>query len=786
MGGPPPWSQLGPELESKRDFRRYLVAVLRYKWLVFLATLGGFGAGIALSRFNRPEYVAQATVWLTPDQRGTGNSQGPIQQGQLLQSFGWIELLRSYVVLDPAVEQLRLYLQLGSPADSAVFGSLSLMETFVPGEYRLEVNDEGTTVALRTAEGILVAEAATGDSLGKQVGFAWVPPPTALRAGMRSDFTVVIPRDAARSLGERLQTRVDLDGSFLRVELNGTNPELIAASINSIVKRYVEVAADLKRAKLTELAQILDDQLRQGERNLRAAENALESFRIATITLPSDRPNVPVTPGLEMTRNPVFDRYFGMTVDRATLENDREEIVQALEAAATSGLSVDAFEVIGSVQRSTEVTLALRDYTEKQAELRTLLYRYTEEYPAVQRLQAQVDELATVTIPGLLRELLEEMDVRAAQLDSRIASAGRELEEIPSRSIEEARLQREVTVAENLYTNLQQRYAEARLAEVSSVPDVRILDEAVVPQQPVSNLAGRLVMMGIVAGMGLGVLGAILLDRVDRRVRYPDQVTAGLGLQVLGVVPRLKGGRNGIGGGDSTPVVEAIRGVRLNLIHSCGAASPLVVTVTSPGPGDGKSFVASNLALAFADAGHRTLLVDGDVRRGRLHRVLGVARKPGLTDVLGGEVGRDAVVQETEYSQLYFVGCGTRTPQAPELLSSAGMSQFLTGLRSAYSVILVDSPPLGAGVDAFALGTLTGNLLMVLRLGMTDRELAEAKLDVLDRLPIRVLGAVLNDVREGSAYRYYRYYSYYLPGYESEAEAGEVKGKAALVEGKTA
>jgi tyrosine-protein kinase Etk/Wzc len=777
---------LGPELETKRDFQRYLVAVLRYKWLVLLATLGGFGAGIGLSRFNRPEYVAQATVWLTPDQRGTSNSQGPIQQGQLLQSFGWIELLRSYVVLDPAVEELRLYLQLNSPADSAVFSSLSLMETFVPGEYRLEVNDEGTQVALRTAEGILVAEAATGDSLGQQVGFAWVPPPTALRAGMESDFTVVIPRDAARSLGERLQTRVDLDGSFLRVDLNGTNPNLIAASINSIVKRYVEVAADLKRAKLTELAQILEDQLRQGERNLRSAENALESFRIATITLPSDRPNVPVTPGLEMTRNPVFDRYFGMTVDRATLANDRTEIEQALEAAETNGLSVDAFEVIGSVQRSTEVTLALRDYTEKQAELRTLLYRYTEEYPGVQRLQAQVDELATVTIPTLMRGLLAEMDTREAQLDSRIASAGRELEEIPSRAIEEARLQREVTVAENLYTNLQQRYAEARLAEVSSVPDVRVLDEAVVPQQPVSNLAGKLIMMGIVAGMGLGVLGAILLDRVDRRVRYPDQVTAGLGLQVLGVVPRLKGGGNGVGGGESTPVVEAIRGVRLNLIHSCGAASPLVVTVTSPGPGDGKSFVASNLALAFADAGHRTLLVDGDVRRGRLHRVLGVARKPGLTDFLGGDVTREAVVQETEYSHLYFVGCGTRTPQAPELLSSAGMSQFLTSLRSAYSVILVDSPPLGAGVDAFALGTLTGNLLMVLRLGMTDRELAEAKLDVLDRLPIRVLGAVLNDVREGSAYRYYRYYSYYLPGYESEAEAGEGERKAALIEGKSA
>jgi Mrp family chromosome partitioning ATPase len=111
------------------------------------------------------------------------------------------------------------------------------------------------------------------------------------------------------------------------------------------------------------------------------------------------------------------------------------------------------------------------------------------------------------------------------------------------------------------------------------------------------------------------------------------------------------------------------------------------------------------------------------------------------------------------------------------------MTRILTSYRSAYSVIIVDSPPLGAGVDAFALGTLTGNMMVVLRLGQTDRELAEAKLDVLDRLPVRVLGAVLNDVREDSGAKYYKYYSYYLPGYDTEDET--LEPKAALVEDGT-
>ena len=106
------------------------------------------------------------------------------------------------------------------------------------------------------------------------------------------------------------------------------------------------------------------------------------------------------------------------------------------------------------------------------------------------------------------------------------------------------------------------------------------------------------------------------------------------------------------------------------------------------------------------------------------------------------------------------------------------MSELLASLRSQYGVVIVDSPPLGAGVDAFSLGTMTGHILLVLRTGLTDREMAEAKLDVIDRLPIRIVGAVLNGIRGGGVYKYY---SYYLPGYEYEPE-GKDGGTRRLLE----
>jgi tyrosine-protein kinase Etk/Wzc len=365
------------------------------------------------------------------------------------------------------------------------------------------------------------------------------------------------------------------------------------------------------------------------------------------------------------------------------------------------------------------------------------------------------------------------MEFREAELAQRVDSAASSLRRIPPLAVEETRLERDVTRGEQAVATLQTLYEEARLAEVSAIPDVRLVDPAVQPEEPTENWRPVLIALAFVASLSAGVVGAAVLDHTDWRVRYPQQVTGAMGLPILGAVPHLK--RNG---GSRVPdavmqVVEAVRGIRLNVLHAHGTG-PTVVTVTSPGRSDGKSFLASNLALAFADAGSRTLLVDGDIRCGRLHRVLKLARKPGLTDLLAGQATIEQVLQATAYRTLTFLGAGTRTHSGPALVSSAALPRALAALRPGYDVIIVDSSPLAAGADAFALGTATGSMLLVLRTGVSDRELAQAKLDVLHYLPIRVLGAVLNDVQPGGVYRYY---SYYLEGYEAKDEPAGAAGQ---------
>jgi capsular exopolysaccharide synthesis family protein len=183
-----------------------------------------------------------------------------------------------------------------------------------------------------------------------------------------------------------------------------------------------------------------------------------------------------------------------------------------------------------------------------------------------------------------------------------------------------------------------------------------------------------------------------------------------------------------------------------------------MLTITSPGIGEGKSFVSANLALAFADAGYRTLLIDGDTRRGGQHNLFDVPRLPGLTDVLAGKAPLEKALQQTKLSGLTLLPCGTRMQRGPEMLLSPVMRELIQRVRTTYSIIIVDSPPLAAGADPIVLSTVTGNMMLVLRAGTSDLALAEAHLDSLDNLPVRILGAVLNDVRSGPAYRYHTYY----------------------------
>ncbi len=784
-GGAPPWGAPASPPESGINIAtkvaRILSAVKRHVWLIIAIVSVGTGAGIYLSRTVHPTYDVGASVWINAR---TGDS-GPIASaGIISDQLNWVELAKSNLVLDAVASNLALYVEPEVPRDTLLARSLLPTDSLKTGAFRLVIDASGEHYELERppeqsgASPVVIERGVVGDSIGRVVGFRWSPDPALLRATRVMNFFVVTPREASMKLNARLSVLLPPNGNLMRFSLSGEKPAMLASTLNAVLRRFVDQAALLKRDNLTEIAKTVEAQLVNASTQLKLAQDKYESFKIRVVTMPSEA--TAVAPGASISLNPVFQEYFQAKVSLQGVTRDREALQRILADTAANGgrISIEALKALPQVLKdNTSLNNEIGNLEGKQALLRTLLLTFTDSYRPVVQLKDAINILETQTIPALAARSLIELQSQEAELTRRIDAQSTSLQAIPQRTVEEASLKRDMDVASELYITLQRKTAEARLAALSAMPDVRILDPAVAPQRPSSNTAPSIVLLAIAASVGVALLIAILLDTLDKRFRYPEQATNELGLEIIGAIPTVTNPKNSSARlQEASQLVESFRSLALTVRSAFDGMGPVQLTISSPGPGDGKSFISANLASALADSGFRTILVDGDIRRGALHSVFApMEMTPGLIDYLTGEATLGEVVRSTSHGNLFVIPGGTRRRHGPELLAGEGMNGLMRELRTQFDAVLVDSAPLGAGIDPFALGVATGAMLIVLRSGETDRKLAQAKLEVLDRMPVRILGTVLNDIGGTPHFQYY----YYLEGYgslENSTEASALIG----------
>jgi capsular exopolysaccharide synthesis family protein len=747
--------------------KRYVSALRRYAWLIVLFTVVGAGGGYVASTFIEPEYEVRAAVLLSR------SKSGPFPSEEFLATSGFRDLLRSYQVGDPVVNELRLFLTPKRPADSTFFRNFLVDQVRLrPGEYVLDVTGGRYTLGLK--RGVQVETGALGDSIGRSVGFLWQPTAASLAGRPSVTFTVVTPREASNAIVKKLLIP-DADDAFIKMSLTGTDPQRTAATLNAWVRQFEKVAIALKKSKVTQAVRILEGQREYAAQQVAEAEAALQRFRVETITEPGERSVI--APGLDMTTNPVLDLYFRDKVQADMYRRDREAL-EAVTKGAGEGGGVDREAVLSIPSVATDPAAAdlrsvLQEQVDREAAIRRLRETFQDEYPALREATAALTALRTTTVPRALAAYTAQLRRLEEKLGTDIAARSADLRAIPVRTIEEQRLKRQLEVANQTYMTLNLRAVEATMQDASTVPDVQLLDPAVAPLKPTKNTAPMIIAGSVFGGALLAMALAVLLDHLDRRFRYPEQVTDELGLSILGVMPVIAAdGRNGAD--QAAQVVEAFRTVRMNVRYGALPNRPLTVTVTSPGHNDGKSLIASNLALSFAEAGARTLLIDGDIRAGELAETFGVAAEPGLVDYLDGRALLGEVLLPTSaHANLTLMPAGARRRRAPELLATPRLPQLIAQMGRDFEVVIVDSPPLGAALDAFALGTATANMVLVMRPATTDRKMAAAKLAQLDTLPVRVVGAVVNGITPAAgAYEYYMYYR------DDAAEGDEAEGEA--------
>jgi tyrosine-protein kinase Etk/Wzc len=750
-----------------------LGAIARYKWLTIgLAILGGI-VGLIATRFVEPSYAAKAKVWILTSRplQGPQGPVGPVRAQELLPQTSWAELFQSFAIMDSVVAKRGLAATPEDLKDRPVFTRFATAERPVPGNYRLEVDAKGQRWTLSKADGAVVDTGTVGDSIGRPVGFRWAPSARQLTPGRTYAFNVITPRDASLALLAKLQPPpvVGVNSNFMNVTLVDRDPVEAAATLNTWLTEFDSTALWLKRRNISEYSRLLEEQRQSALKGLREAEFKLEGFRTRTITLPSEA-NV-ITPGLQETRDPVFKAYSDRKMESSDLRQTSEALARALRAGPAAPEAISAIPGLLAQPGAKDLGVLLDELTLREKELRDAQKIFTDEVEKVKGLQRNISDLRTRSIPGAARNLLAQLQKRESSLNGQIAAMSAELQSIPTRSIEEQRLRREQAMLEQLYTNLSTRYADARLAESSAMPDITILDRAAPANGAVTLQQLKIIGTAILIALGLGLALSVMLDRMDHKFRHLAQVNAELGLAVLGTVPKIAQPPRRAKPEDAAEVIESFRGIRLRLQYAFTTNQPLVCGITSPEQGDGKSLVASNLALAFAEAGYRTLLIDADTRRGALHEVFGAQRRPGLIEVLSGEVPRAEVLQPTSQERLSLIPCGGRRTTNPELIASSALPRLLSDLVREFSVIIVDGPPLSAGIDAFAIGAACENTLMILRHSKTDMRMAKTKLALLRRLPLRTVGVVLNDVQSMGDYKYYGYDAKYRALPEERAVA---------------
>jgi len=335
----------------------------------------------------------------------------------------------------------------------------------------------------------------------------------------------------------------------------------------------------------------------------------------------------------------------------------------------------------------------------------------------------------------------------------------------------------------NLCEVIDERIKELNVTEDVGALNISILEVARPADEPSKPQKARILAVALLFSLLLGSGLALLRDWADQRLRSAEEISAVIGVPVLGVVPSMSRRETIPARGqkvfyDSTSTIaEAYKTIRTAVFFSVPKDEAKIVLITSPAAGEGKTTLVSNLAIAMAQAGQRVLIIDADFRRPMVHNIFEVQREPGLSSVLAGQAILDSVIRRTPVEGLDVVPCGPDVANPSEMLNSESFAEIIRELSTRYDRVLVDSPPVIPVTDACILGAISDVILLVLRAEKTTRKSAQQARDGLLSVGGRLLGVVVNDVprRKGRYGYYYGYGHKYGYGY------GQKEKKKAVV-----
>jgi len=573
------------------------------------------------------------------------------------------------------------------------------------------------------------------------------------------------------------------DTNVINVAAEATDPHTAAVAVNDLMGNYIQQSSDQSVADLENARQFAQQQSTAAHKSLVRSEEALRAFqeRYHITELSQDRSNqINLVNGLQQG---LAGQQAQMAVLEARLAADQAAMGQQPENQQHTLLATNpTVEGLQASLRSLKV--------QKEAITQKGGFNPNGKAPALLQLNASIAELEhqlalqpalkpnVVSNPNGVRENLRSAIVdlggsikaqtaQIAATQGELARAQASLGRYPDRQLALDRLQRARDGAARSAQTFDGQLADLSLREKARHASAHVIQPAALPVNPVRPKKALNILFACLIGLFVGICLALLQEFLDDRINTLEDADRLLGLPSLGRVPALtaEGARLLPQMTGANPGSESYRILRTN-IHFASIDAPLkTLLVASSSPGEGKTTTAVNLAFAMAMDGKKVILMDSDLRRPTIHKMLGLPAMPGLTDVLAGTAKLDDVLmQHSDMPNLMALSCGTLPPNPSELLGSRAFRGLMETLTAKSDMVVLDSPPVLAAADAQILASQVDGVVMVVETGETRKVAARQTLALLRHARANVLGVAYNKLiaRPGDAY-YYNYAAPALP-----------------------
>jgi len=345
-------------------------------------------------------------------------------------------------------------------------------------------------------------------------------------------------------------------------------------------------------------------------------------------------------------------------------------------------------------------------------------------------------------------------------------------------------LQNKKALLESKISDWQDTYAQLLLViQGGDINTLRIVEEAAVPTHPFSPKVLTNVLTASAIAAVLAIAGAVLIEYLDDSIKSPEEVKQIADLPTLGGITRIEGNNYDdklvTAHTPLLPISEAFRVLRTNIQFSFVDNPPKSISITSPGPSEGKSIILANLAVAIAQSGQKVILVDTDLRRPVLHKIFGLPNRHGLSEiVINPESNIKDFIQDTSIDGLQILTSGSLPPNPAELLDSNSMKSIIQETESYADIILFDSPPTLVVADAAIIGSKVDGVIILCDMGRTRSKDLKRTVEELHRGRANVVGVVLNRVSIKASGYYYNYYYYYHYYYGEKEDARSSRGRS--------